>query len=94
MCAINIPGFTAETSLCRTRTNFRMMDSDGFLFGARAIVPQLPPVGCGPCTDLTWPNGTRTGVCVRDCCDWFGCRTERCQCGSGWAVGGGLGFAP
>ena len=90
---MSIPGFTAETSLYRMRTAFGTIGSDSFLPGAGAVVPQLPTLGCGECTPLTWPDGTKTGACRRACCDWFGCRTESCPCGGGGSgiFGGGWG---
>jgi hypothetical protein len=57
------------------------------------VVPQLsrlpPQLGsCGPCTPLTWPNGTRTGACVQDCTDILGNhRIQACACGGG-GIGG------
>jgi hypothetical protein len=86
---MSVPGFTAEASLYRIRTNFGSIGSHGSLLAAGAVVPQLQALGCGECTPLTWPDGTKTGACRRACCDWFGCRTESCPCGGGSGIFGG-----
>src|SRR5215831_13434420 len=83
MKTINLPGFTAESSLYRTVPKYATENVHGFLPGPGTIVPQLPP-NCGACTPLTWPNGTPTGACARACCDVLGrCSTETCACGGG-----------
>ena len=87
---MRMPRFTAETSLNVTNFGFRTVGFRGPTRGKSAVAPQLPISGCGECTDLTWPDGTRTGACARSCCDWFGCRTESCICGRG-IYGGGWG---
>lgn len=83
MSAMNMPGFTAETSLYKAMINYRTKGVSGSLPGA--VLPQLtklPPVpGCGVWTPLRWPNGTPTGTCARDCCDVSGhCRIETSPC--------------
>lgn len=84
---MSLPGFLAETSLYRTRTNFRPTGSRGSLLPAGVVVPQLPvSTGCGSCTPITWPDGTSTGACRQGCCNWFGCWTESCACGGGSGV--------
>jgi hypothetical protein len=82
------PGFTAEISLRPRRANFRAPNSRNYQTNKGAVVPQLPVAsGCGECTPLTWPNGTKTGACARACCDALGnCTTETCACGSGSGI--------
>ena len=90
MNAVNMPGFAAEGSLYRTMTNYRAKGVPGSLPRAGAVVTQLPrSSGCGPCTPLTWPNGTPTGACAQACCDVLGnCSTQTCPCATGTSVGG------
>jgi hypothetical protein len=89
---MNMPGFTAEISLPRIKSNYR---AKGVLSGRGAVVPQLRisvAPGCGECTSLKWPDGTPTGACARACCDALGrCSTETCPCGGGGIFGGGGG---
>jgi hypothetical protein len=81
---MRMPAFTAEISLNVMSSNFRTIGSRGSTRGKSGVVPQLPIApGCGECTDLTWPDGTRTGACARSCCNGFRCWTETCPCGSG-----------
>jgi hypothetical protein len=89
---MKLPGFSAEASLGRTTevyafsTSTAEMRSPGpsviAAFRRQAIS------GCGPCTELKWPNGSGTGACVQDCCDLLGnCKIQACTCG-----GSGGGF--
>jgi hypothetical protein len=95
MNATSMPGFTAETSLYRTLSNYRTKGVHGCLPGPRAVVPQLrisTVPGCGDCTPLRWPDGTPTGACARACCDVLGrCSTETCPCGGGGVFNVGWG---
>ena len=93
---MNIPRFTAETSLYRTMANYRTRGIHGSLQGAASVMPQLIRLplepGCGECTPLQWPDGTPTGACARACCNVVGrCWTETCSCGGGGLFGGGWG---
>ena len=86
---MNLPGFTAETSLTtgyRHRSGSRAETrSNG---GVIASLQRVSTTGCGPCTELKWPNGTGTGACMQDCCDLLGnCELKACPCG-----GSGSGF--
>ncbi len=61
---MTLPGFSAETSLSTNATTFRRYTSASRnvtqSFNGR-VVPSLrvSTSGCGPCTELKWPNGTR-----------------------------------
>lgn len=57
MNAVHMPGFTAETSL--NRTKYRMIAVHGSPPGAGAVVPQAPV--CSPCSNFL--------VGKRTCCD-------------------------
>jgi|SRR6266567_1064898 len=84
---MTMPGFTAETLLYRPQANFHATGLGSYSFEARAVMPQLPiATGCGTCTPLTWPDGTKTGACARACCDTLRCWTETCPCGTGSGV--------
>ncbi len=48
---MNMPGFSAETSLYRTRTSYRMLGTRGSLPGAGAVVPQLMQTVCSRCSN-------------------------------------------
>jgi hypothetical protein len=88
---MNMPAFTAETSLYRVKTNWCARGSHGS-FGSGAVTPQLPPAGCGECTPLRWPDGRPTGICARQCCDVLRvCRDETCPCPGRALIGGGFG---
>jgi hypothetical protein len=89
---MNLPGFNAEASLGPTVRIYRRH--------TRALITAVRPrrrgitaslavsSGCGPCTELKWPNGTGTGACVEDCCDVLGrCEIKSCPCS-----GSGAGF--
>jgi hypothetical protein len=95
MKTMNLPGFTAESSLDRSSSNCRMKSVHGSLPTPGAVVPQLrvsAGPGCGECTRLRWPDGTPTGACARACCDVLGrCSTETCPCGSGGLFNSGWG---
>ena len=84
---MTVPGFTADISLRPTRAKVRVFTSQPYP-QTGMVVPQLPVAsGCGECTPLTWPNGTKTGACARACCDAVGnCTTETCACGSGSGI--------
>lgn len=88
---MHMPGFAAELSLYRSKTNYLTIGSYGSLLGAGAIAPQLPPSpGCGECAPYTWPDGRSTGVCHQSCCDFLGrCTDNICSCGGGGAIGVG-----
>jgi hypothetical protein len=92
---MSMPGFGAETSLYGTRTDLHKTFTHPHRLGARAVIPQLPIFsGCGDCTALTWPDGTRTGACARACCDPLRCWTETCACGGSTGIfRGGFGSA-
>jgi hypothetical protein len=85
---MTVPGFTAEISLRPYRASCLATGSQIDPLTHGAVVPQLPVAsGCGECTPLTWPNGTKTGACARACCDAIGnCTTETCACGSGSGI--------
>lgn len=87
MNTMNLPGFTAETSLYKTSSSYNTKSVYGSLPESRAVVAQLrisTTPGCGECTPLRWLDGTPTGACARACCDVLGrCSTETCPCGSG-----------
>src|SRR5262249_40922692 len=90
---MRVPGFTAEASLHEIRSEFRPMHSYSHSLRTGAVIPQLPvSAGCGDCSPLKWPDGTKTGACARACCDALGrCRTETCAWGGSTGVfrGGG-----
>ena len=93
---MNTPGFTAEASLHKAVINYHhkavwaSSTNDPTIIAQRIKLPTSP--GCGACTPLTWPNGTPTGACMRDCCDVLGrCSFEACSCGGGGLFGGGWG---
>ena len=85
---MTVPGFIAEISLRPSRANFRATTSRAYPTNERIVVPQLPVAsGCGECSPLTWPDGTKTGACARACCDALGsCTTEPCPCGTGTGI--------
>jgi len=85
---MTVPGFTAHISLRPVRASFRATASHFYSTSEGTVVPQLPvSSGCGECTPLTWPDGTKTGACARACCDAIGnCTTETCACGSGSGI--------
>ena len=91
---MNMPGFTAESSLYRISSTRRTKGMRGSL-PSGVVVPQLrvsTAPGCGECTPLRWPDGTPTGACARACCDVLGrCGTETCPCGSGGLFNRGWG---
>ncbi len=82
MSTMNMPGFTAETSLYRTNTNYGMAGAYAVLPGAGGVVPQAR--ACGPCNDLFL--GKRICCDERLVCDSFpfgchfvlSCVTELC----------------
>jgi len=87
MNTMNLPGFTAETSLCRIISNYCTKSVDSSMPAPGAVVPQLP--NCGPCTSLKWPNGTPTGSCGQDCTDALGNHYfQTCACGGNGGSGG------
>jgi hypothetical protein len=68
---MNMPGFTAETSLYRSKTNYNMVGAHGALPRAGAVVPQNQ-LACGDC------SGSLLGV--KGCCA-FNCNTKLGLCG-------------
>jgi len=99
MNVVNMPGFTAEASLHNVAVYSRNKQFPINIRDSSEIVPQLPlppQLGsCGPCTPITWPNGTPTGACRQDCTDILGepySRACRCPLGGGTSAGahGGL----
>jgi len=87
---MNIPGYTAETLLSKTKTNYRTMSAHAS--GANGVVPQLTRL----CTEC---SGSFFGI--RRCCDmeiiscvpdkpcivtFTNCQTENCGL-FGWLVG-------
>ena len=92
MNTMDLPGFTAETSLYRSMSRYRT--KAGHASDPNAVVLQLRAVsGCGDCSPLRWPDGTPTGACARACCDVLGrCTTQTCPCGGGGIFGGGGGI--
>ena len=89
---MSVPGFTAEASLQEIQSEFRQMLSYFDSLRTGAVIPQLPvSSGCGDCSPLKWPDGTKTGACARACCDALRCWTETCACGGSTGVfrGGG-----
>ena len=91
---MNLPGFTAETSLSINRNNYRRRSTSSgersINGGVIASLQRATTAGCGPCVELKWPNGTGTGACMQDCCDLSGrCEFKACACGGG-AGGGGI----
>lgn len=71
MNTLNMPGFTAETSLYKNRTSYRMMagGNDNDLSG---VIPQLPKwfrcaaavVGAGATCALVAPTGVGIAACA------------------------------
>ncbi len=92
---MKLPGFSAEASLSRAMGDYRFHTALGESpsSGGRVIAAfrRQAIAGCGPCSELKWPNGTGTGACMQDCCDLSGnCKFQACTCGgSSVAFGGG-----
>ena len=79
---MNIPGFTGETSLYKTRGHYRAMASTPSVsVGGRGVLPQLPTGFCWANCDQQYPIGTlEHTICL------FGCME-----GPGGGDGGGGG---
>jgi hypothetical protein len=90
---MNLPGFDAEASLCPTVGIYHRH--------ARVLIAGVQPrrggvtasldtsSGCGPCTELKWPNGGGTGACAQDCCDVLGrCQIQSCACSGSASASG------
>lgn len=81
---MNMPRFTAETSLYRTKTNYRKAGAHAALPVSGRVVPQqLPVTACSGCSGFL--RGTRYCCDVRITCDPYGgcttfqlCHTEAC----------------
>ena len=56
MNIMNMPGFTAETSLYKTSGHYRMAGTPGDLLGSREVLPQLPIGFCMADCEFTHPN--------------------------------------
>jgi hypothetical protein len=96
MSNTSMPGFTADESLRRSTHLYAAHGNRSMEGSSRGISPsriRLPPdTGCGPCTELTWPNGRGTGACQQECCDVLGnCKLQACPC-PGPLPGGGFFF--
>jgi hypothetical protein len=94
---MKMPGFSAEAALGRTVAGYRLTPGAPMRSGGAGVMPTFRRQtigGCGPCSELKWPNGTGTGACVQDCCDLLGnCKIQACTCGGGAAFSGGGGLA-
>ena len=79
---MNLPGFSADASLRPAAGRYRQHVQ---LFSA-GVTPSMQNRGnttgsCGTCTPVRWPNGTKTGSCVQECCDANGnCTSKSCTC--------------
>src|SRR6266508_4610596 len=89
MKTMKMPGFSAEASLCKTRTNFTIGATKSVMNG-EGILPQVRTVSGGTCNP--------TCLCVTDvgcpCCGSLGYGDDSGGGGGGgggWAVGGGGG---
>lgn len=89
---MKLPGFSAEAALNRMMTGYRLNFSGAAAAGGgvmAAFKRQQTLGGCGPCSELKWPNGTGTGACMQNCCDLLGnCKFEACACGGGGSSSG------
>jgi hypothetical protein len=97
---MNLPGFNAEASLKDATGRYLVQSTPGETGSGvfAAFRRQQTLGGCGPCSELKWPNGTGTGACMQDCCDLLGnCEFKACTCGGGSSsafatrFGGGFG---
>ncbi len=82
MTTATMPGFTAETSLYRSSTNYRVGGAHSGLSEAGMVVPQMARV-CSECTGFWY--GTRYCCDIQITCNpWGGCtvaqwcQTEEC----------------
>jgi hypothetical protein len=85
---MKLPGFTADASLKHATGEHRFQglssDFQPIGSGVMAAFRRQTIGGCGPCSELKWPNGTGTGACMQDCCDLLGnCKFQACTCGGG-----------
>jgi hypothetical protein len=89
MSTLNTPEFTADASLYKSIVHYQQKPANtAMTLGVQAALRIPGSPGCGECTPLTWPNGTPTGACARECCDVLGrCTIEGCPCaGSGGVI--------
>lgn len=84
MTTATMPGFTAETSLYRSSTNYRVAGAHSGLSEAGMVVPQKMVRVCSECTGVVW-RATRYCCDIEITCNpWGGCtvaqwcQTERC----------------
>ncbi len=94
MHTINIPGFTAETSLYKTSTHYRLL---GALIRGSGVVPQQSDceIACGiadaACLTACIASGPFYPLCASACTAATVLCLSQCQDGGGGSGGGGTG---